>query len=158
MNREVFQDWLLKYLLPNVASNSVLVFDRARYHLELTEENKGASMQWTKDRLIDWLLSRNVKCEDGHNFSKEEMNAVSKSYLWAMCQIHRPVKRFKVYDWIADWNSSYGTDIRINTLPVVHPQLNPIELIWNWTKVYVKSNNHEFSIRTVEKLTKKNNC
>jgi hypothetical protein len=45
MNGEVFQDWLMKYLLPNVASNSVLVFDRAIYHLELTEESKGSSMQ-----------------------------------------------------------------------------------------------------------------
>jgi hypothetical protein len=66
MNGEAFQDWLFKYLLPNVAPNSVLVFDRARHHLELTEERKGASMQWSDDRLIDWLLSHNVECEDGH--------------------------------------------------------------------------------------------
>jgi transposase len=40
-------------------------------------------------------------------------------------------------------------------LPIAHPQLNPVELIWNWIKVYVKSNNHDFSMRSVEKLTKK---
>jgi transposase len=154
MNGEVFQDWLFKYLLPNVAPNSVLVFDRARYHLELTKESNGASIQWSKDRLIDWLLSRNVKCEDGHVFSRGEMSSLNKSYLWALCQIHRPANRFKVYDWIADWNSSHGTDIRINILPVAHPQLNPVELIWNWIKVYVKSNNHDYSMRTLEKLTK----
>jgi hypothetical protein len=49
-----------------------------------------------------------MQCEDGHDFSREEMNAFSKSYLWALCRIHRPAKRFKVYDRIADWNSSYG--------------------------------------------------
>jgi hypothetical protein len=35
---------------------------RVRYfNLELTKESKRASMQWNKDRLIDWLLNRNVK-------------------------------------------------------------------------------------------------
>jgi len=63
-----------------------------------------------------------------------------------------PPKRYKVFDWIADWNSSYETDIRINILPIAHPQLNLIEQIWNWTKDYVKSNNHDISMRSVEKL------
>jgi hypothetical protein len=70
--------------------------------------------------------------------------------LWALRQIHRSANRFKGFYWIADWNSSHGTDIRINILQVAHPQLNPVELIWNWIKVYYKSNNHDFSMPTVE--------
>jgi transposase len=47
------------------------------------------------------------------------------------------------------------TDIKVNILPIARPQLSPIELIWNWTKVYVKSNKHDFSKRSVEKSIKK---
>lgn len=59
---------------------------------------------------------------------------LSKNYLYCVflyCKIHWPTNRFKVkYDWFADWNSSYGTEIKVNIITGVHPLLrNPIQLI-----------------------------
>ena len=54
---------------------------------------------------------------------------------------------------ISDTIKYLNTDIVVNLLPVAHPQLNPIEMLWNWIKTYVKTNNHEFSMPAIKRLT-----
>jgi hypothetical protein len=48
------------------------------------------------------------------------------------------VRVIKIVD---NWNEDQGTDIKILLLPVAHPRLNHIELIWSRVKTHMASNN-----------------
>ena len=45
-----------------------------------------------------------------------------------------------------------GTDIRLLLLPVAHPALNHIELMWGQIKRYVRDNNCDFTITHIREL------
>ena len=45
-----------------------------------------------------------------------------------------------------------GTDIRLLLLPVAHPVLNPIELMWGRIKRYVRDNNCNFTMSHIREL------
>ena len=58
--------------------------------------------------------------------------------IWSICQQNKPPKKFKIFEQIAKWNENHlNTDIQVNILSVAHPQLNPIEMLWNWLKTDV---------------------
>jgi len=154
MNTEIFEDWNLKYLLPNIPPNSVIVMDRASYHCALTDDSKPAVNVWTKQQLIDWLISRGIKDEQGVVYTNEVLLGFSKAYIWSICHTNRPAKKFKIFDIINEYNRNNNTDIKINMLPVAHPVLNPIELLWNWIKTHVRNNNTTFSMVDIETLTR----
>ena len=61
MNGQVFKQWVMERLLPNIPSTAVIVVDRASYHLILTEASKGASSSMTKDQLYNWLDQSQIK-------------------------------------------------------------------------------------------------
>lgn len=61
-------------------------------------------------------------------------------------------KKFQLPEWVDAYNKKNNTDIRVNYLPVAHPQLNPIEMLWNWLKSYVATNNKTFSIADIRRL------
>lgn len=169
MCSEIFLDWFQKYLLPNVEPNSVIVFDRATYHLELTDDSKGASSSMKKEDLATWLVQHNAKDpDDNHVYSYDELmqsrinlpNGVSrikysKDLLLQIAKKYKPAKKYKVFDVLQNWNNTKNTDIKINILPIAHPQLNPIELIWNWIKRYVAGENHDFNMETIRTLAKR---
>lgn len=154
MNVSVFKHWLNNYLLPNVTDTCVLVMDRASYHCSLTEESKQLSCTLKKDELIEWIIERQIKDHNGQLYTLLCLQQLCKPQLWAICELNRPKKRFAIFDWLGAWNMEHGTDIRVLFLPVGHPQLNPIELIWSNIKQFVASNNHDFSMATIERLTR----
>ena len=42
-------------------------------------------------------------------------------------------------------------NVKILFLPVAHPELNPIELVWSMLKKYIKEKNVNYSLSEVEK-------
>ena len=154
MNSSVFYDWVHNYLLPNVAPNSVIVIDRATYHLALTEDSVGAAQTWKKQKLLDWILENGIVNADGILYTQEALERLKKPDLWVICHDNKPVKKYKIHEWMKTWNGNHGTDIKVNILPIAHPQLNPIEMLWGWIKRDVAANNHDFSMVTIERLTR----
>jgi len=153
MNGDVFYDWVHRYLLPNMPANGVLVIDRATYHLALTEDSKMATQTAKKEVLVEWLLAHHCKDEDGNEFTALQLAPMKKAALWALCTINKPAKKYLIHQWLQAWNDEHGTDIRLNTLPVAHPQLNPIEMVWSWIKTHVATNNHDYSMPGIRTLT-----
>ena len=64
MNGTVFGDWFNKFLLPNVGRNSIIVVDRAPYHMELRPSSKCANSGLKKDQLVNWLLDHTAAFTD----------------------------------------------------------------------------------------------
>lgn len=153
MNGSVFKDWVHNFLLPNIAPNAVITCDRAPYHLILRQENMAAKQAARKDELINWLLQRGVTDGNGSAYTAAYLNTLRKSAIFAICAANKPPIRYQLFDWVDAWNASHGTDLRINLLPVAHPQLNPIELMWSWLKGYVARNNHDFDMAAIRTLT-----
>jgi hypothetical protein len=154
MNSDVFRDWLHNYFLPNVPPNAVLVCDRASYHLIGTEDTMGVNAAGKKEDIIAWILAHNaIDPNTNLPYTEQHLRTLTKVILIAIARENKPVVRFQLFDWIKSWNEDHNTDIVVNLLPVAHPQLNPIEMLWNWIKTYVKTNNHEFSMPAIKRLT-----
>jgi len=153
MNAKVFHDWLTTRCLPNMPPNGVLVLDRASYHSELTEDSKRASFNLTKATLL--LLDYYFKKNPGRTDKLyDQLMKLKKTAIFWLCRDAISPKKFKIFEWVKNWNAEHGTDIRVNFLPIAHPQLNPIELMWNQIKTYVKKHNHDFKMQTIHELTR----
>ena len=61
-----------------------------------------------------------------------------------------PPKMMQISESINQWNIDNCTDIKILLLPIAHPQLNPIELVWSWVKTEVGKKNTDFKMSTVK--------
>ena len=61
MNGDVFENWMETKVFPNVPAGSVIVVDRATYHMTLTKETKPASSFFNKQQLAEWLVEKKVK-------------------------------------------------------------------------------------------------
>ena len=63
-----------------------------------------------------------------------------------------PIPKYKIQK-IADKFEKSGFQIKILFLPVSHPELNPIEMVWSLVKRKVASKNLTFRLGDVEKET-----
>ena len=61
MNSEVFLDWIERKVFCNIPKSSVVVIDRATYHLKLTQQSAPAASNLKKAKLAQWLVDRNIK-------------------------------------------------------------------------------------------------
>ncbi len=111
------------------------------------------NVTWSNRVLADWLIAQ-VKDDAGNPYVLEQLLAMNKNQIWAICQLNKPKKEFMLSLWVAAWIREHNVDIKVLYLPVAHPQLNPIELMWNWLKSYVARNNHSFSMIDIERLTR----
>ena len=179
MNWEVFVDWLKNSFLEEVKRNksrlqsAVLVMDRASYHTVLTNESRAATTSMKKSELVDWILRNNCKkpvSEGGEPYTKAEleesdrvvptetgdkMRTVKGYTKYELLQIssqNRPEGRYEVVRIIERFNLVEQTDVRVLVLPVAHPQLNPIELVWSDVKRYVRSNNFDCDMKKIRAL------
>ena len=68
--------------------------------------------------------------------------------LAALCKKHKPKKVYEIQVLAAKYN------LKVLFLPVGHPELNPVEMVWAGMKDYVKKKNTNFSLTEVEKMHK----
>lgn len=114
-NFEVFHEWFLKQLIPNLPKKSCIVIDRATYHM--VPEERIIPTQMKKVEIQEWLTENNIFWED-HWLKPKLIDALEQS-----------IDRTPLVQKEAQ---KYGHQLLI--LPVHHPELNPIELIWALVK------------------------
>ena len=161
MNGDVSEHWMKQHLLPYVAGNSCIVIDHAPYHTMLTDDSKPAAINLKREELIDWLIAHGAK-DEGELLSKERFLSDEMAHHWSIRSWMKTKRLDKAVALcsccITDSQTSLscstmnGTDIRLLLLPVAHPVLNPIELMWGQIKRYVRDNNCDFTITHIREL------
>lgn len=153
MNWDVFSRWCENTVFPAIESRgkkSVLVLDRATYHTKLDEEDRRPTSAWNKNRLVcaieRWGDAPAEWPEDWRKLKR-------KSQLLEYARSIYPAPKYKIQK-IADKFSTDEFDIKILFLPVAHPELNPIEMVWSFVKRAVASRNLHFTLTHVENVTK----
>jgi len=51
-----------------------------------------------------------------------------------------------------EYNKIHKTDLKLLMLPVAHPELNPIELMWSGIKKHVRTHNKTFKMKDIKPL------
>jgi len=110
-NAPHFQEWWRAQLLPNVPEKSVIVLDRATFHLVPEEQLTLAAMK--KADLQAWLTRHHIAWED--HWLKAQLIDCVDAVLDKMPLVQK----------IAEQHGH-----KVLFLPVHHPELNPIETIW----------------------------
>lgn len=131
MNGEHFEEYIEKTVLPVMPDKSLLVIDRASYHMRFTDESKNPSSGgWRKADIIRWLIEAGEKDQDLESLTIPELVQVSKPY--------RKPSEYRV-DKIL--RSDPNKKVEVLRLPTKHCELNPIELIWAFVKNWVANKN-----------------
>ena len=129
MNRDVFSHWCEYKLFPKLASSghkAVLVLDHATYHTVLVDKDRRPVTSWNKNRLVsamrrwggaldDWPLTWALR-----KTKHQLLDYVRRVYHFPNYEIQK----------IADNFEKEGFAIKILFLPIAHPELNPIEMVW----------------------------
>lgn len=114
-NFQVFYEWFQEQLLPNLPEKSCIVMDRATYHM--VPEERIIPTQMRKLEIQEWLTEHNI-CWEEHWLKPKLIDAIEQS-----------IDRTPLVQKEAQ---KYEHQLLI--LPVHHPELNPIELIWALVK------------------------
>ena len=153
MNWDVFSDWCERVVFPRIAAtnkSSVVVLDRATYHTVVDEEDRRPVTCWNKARLIDAIRRWGGPPDDWPlTWAKKK----SKHQLLDFARSIYPSPKYKIQK-IADKFTTESFQIKILFLPVAHPELNPIEMVWGFVKRTVAAQNMTFKLSAVEQATK----
>ncbi len=128
-----------------------MVLDRATYHTVLDEEDRRPVTSWNKKKLADALKRWDVFLDD---WPLTWEKTKTKSQLLEQARIVYPTLKYKIQK-VAEKFESDSFDIRILLLPVAHPELNPIEMVWSRIKIKISQKNFKFSLSSVEEGTRK---
>ena len=123
MNWVNFSKWFETQLLPNIAPESIVILDNARYHNVLEDDviqNKSSK----KEQLCHWLIRNGYPCRDD----------MLKSELLELCTRLAPTVEYKLDQLAAE----HG--ISILRTPPYHPELQPIETCWAVVKNHMADN------------------
>ena len=135
MTGERFHEWFAK-ILPNLEPGSIIVLDNAPYHSVKSE--KLPTQAWKKDRILDWLKTKQIQLDSEDLLKKEMMDLVSQH-------------RSKYDKYVVD-EMARSHNMTVLRLPPYHCELNPIELIWAQVKGYVASHNKTFKLQEIKTL------
>lgn len=152
MNGKAFKQWWTQQLLPNVPNNAVIVVDNAKYHNKLVPGTEQPTMSWTKPRLIAWAIEKKVtktwdvvraaKGEAQPLVTEEEMKQKSftKATIVRLCRSHIEEHGWKKEFLIDKLAAEQNRGLIVMRTPVAHCELNPIEMVWNQVKHYIRDN------------------
>jgi hypothetical protein len=110
-NARHFQEGWQKQLLPNLSSRCVIVIDRATFHLVPEEQIIPQTMR--KAELQAWLTAKQIPWEE--HWLKPKL----------LEEVNNHLDKTPVVQKFAEAQGH-----KLLLLPVHHPELNPIELIW----------------------------
>jgi hypothetical protein len=165
MDAQLFKKWVMEYM--EVAEDrSVLVIDRAPYHMGITKETRRAVTSMNKEALAIWLLSHDAKDENDCLYTRARLlvtpsksptgrntKGFAKTTLYALCRERDPKPKFEVLEWFKAFNSQNpGKDLKVLILPVATPQLNPIEPFRGQMKQHIRKYNTTFTMSGVKEL------
>ena len=114
-----------------------MVVDRAPRHLVLTDDTRPASSKLRKAQLADWLEAHDAipAASAGTDWRVDRTRAELKEE----ADKNRPAPRFLVQDLARRF------DVTILISPVAHPELNPIEIVWDTVKAALRHANTTIS-------------
>lgn len=134
MNYENYKKWIQEKLIPNLPPKSVLVIDNAPYHNK--QLDKCPTSASNNEDMRRWLRQKNIIHSD----------TMLKTELYNLIKLNKP--HYKSYE-IDLLLNEHGHDVL--RLPPYHPDLNPIELVWESLKRYVLDRN-VFTLKQIETL------
>ena len=114
-DHQVFQQWFQEQLLPHLPKRCLIVLDRCPYHM--VGKDAIISKQMRKMELQEWLTQ--------HGFDWEEH--------WLKPRLIEEVEAKRDKKTMVEIFAE-NKGHRVLFLPVHHPELNPIELVWNTVK------------------------
>lgn len=97
-----------------------------------------------KAELIEWLVSRNIVV-DGMA-TTDDYNTRTRPEIYKYCRGHALPPVYQVTELAMRF------DCDVLFLPIGHPELNLIELVWARLKVYIAQGNVNFSLNDVERI------
>ena len=110
-NAQHFQEWWINQLMPNLPEKSVVIIDRATFHLVSEEQIIPSTMR--KTELQAWLSKKQLPWEE--HWLKPQL----------IEQVDASIDKTPLVQKIAEQQGH-----KVLLLPVHHPELNPIETIW----------------------------
>jgi transposase len=114
---EIFQHWFTEQLLLNVPPRSLIVLDRCAFHTVCRDSIVPSQMK--KVELQEWLTKRGIQWEEP----------------WLRARLMQEVDRYRDKKPMVEvFAEAQGHKVLF--LPVHHPELNPIELLWGRVKNY----------------------
>lgn len=116
-NHQVFQKWFQEQLLPNIPKRCLIVMDRCSFHM--VGKESVIPKQMRKAELQEWLTI------NGFNWEEK----------WLKPRLIEEVENRRNKKTMVEIFAE-NAGHRVLFLPVHHPELNPIELVWNTTKEY----------------------
>lgn len=133
MNGQHFEEYTEMKILPALPDKSLLVVDRASYHMRFTEESKNPSAGgWKKAEIINWLV------EAGEKNQNQELDNLIIPELVEKSKQYRKPSEYRIDKILG---SDPNKRVEVLRLPTKHCELNPIELIWAFVKNWVATNN-----------------
>ena len=108
---EIFQRWFKEPLLPHVPSRRLIVLDRCAFHMVCRDSLVPSQMK--KVDLQQWLMQRGITWEEP----------------WLRARLTEEVERYREKKPLVEVVAAEQGH-KVLFLPVHHPELNPIELIW----------------------------
>lgn len=118
MNSELFKQWTMEKLIPNLEEPSLVILDNAPYHSVVL--NKPPNTSSKKSEIIEWLQDNQI------NYATE----MSKVELLQLVKIHSKEKNYEIDELLRK------SGHEVLRLPPYHCDFNAIELIWAKTKNY----------------------
>jgi transposase len=113
MNGQNFQKWFCEKRFENISVKSVIIMDKASYHSCKSEKCPNSITR--KTDIQAWLTKHNIP------FDKKLL----RPELLALAKANKPEPQY-IIDDIAKEKGHI-----ILRLPPYHPDLNPIELVWD---------------------------
>jgi hypothetical protein len=112
MNWKVFLDWVEGKVVPYIPNGSVLVIDRASYHLVKTDDTNGPDGDSKSIELLAWLRAKEIPLVDsfGEDWTskadaailkrpnKEGTGGLSRPELQRLAKLNKPEPRYLVQD------------------------------------------------------------
>ena len=150
MNSTIFLRWLEQSALPAIrraSSNAVLILDRATYHSMLTDFTRPPVISMHKAELIHCVERWGGPLTNWGWPSHWQAQKVKPQLLEAANHL-KPAPKYRAQE-IAD---KFGVSILF--LPIAHPELNPIEMVWGKVKSICSSRNKEKKLSILEEVAK----
>lgn len=136
ISQDTFNRWFTEQLIPNLKPERIIIMDDAPYHC--VQKEKYPTRAQTKDEIMAWLESRNIKFDP----------TMFKSELLEIVKQQNP--QYPIYE-IDEIAKERGH--RVLRIPPYHSHFNPLEIIWTQTKDYVTENMKSFKVLEATKLT-----
>lgn len=153
MNWDVFRHWCENTVFPAIVATgkkSVIVLDRAKYHTKLDDIDRKPVTSWNKQRLGDAIVRWGGQPEDWPLTWRRKK---SKAQLLEQARLMYRTPIYTIQK-IADKFSEGDFELKVLFLPVAHPELNPIEMVWGIIKRKVSQRNLTFKLAVVEEETR----